>query len=134
MCKYIKDGGLIKSRERGENIGRDEKRIAGSLETRTFYRCYRFLDPSNMASTWKTLFNSLRDEICFTADCSTKYYPLRNCGNKMTLYVHKTLRLSLSFDIFKTLLLQVSIILEDGNKMQMKMNECCDIKRNVIRK
>lgn len=133
MCKYIKDGGLIKSRERGENIGRDEKRIAGSLETRTFYRCYRFLDPSNMASTWKTLFNSLRDEICFTADCSTKYYPLRNCGNKMTLYIHKTLRLSLSFDIFKTLLLQFPLYWRMEIKCKWKWTNC-DIKRNVIRK
>lgn len=82
-------------------------------ETTEFLENSKFLPVSwsfeyTMASTWKSLFNSLRDEICFAADCSMKYYPLGSIGNKMTLllYVHETLRLSLSFDIFKTLLLQ----------------------------
>lgn len=126
MCEYIKDGGLIKSRERGENIGRDEKRIAGSLETRTFYRCYRFLDPSNMASTWKTLFNSLRDEICFAADCSTKYYLLRNVAIKWC-YTSTKLYDYLCLSIFSKRCF--SSFHYTGNKMQMKMNEYCDIKR-----
>lgn len=82
-------------------------------ETTEFLGNSKFLPVSwsfeyTMASTWKSLFNSLRDEICFAVDCSMKYYPLGSIGNKMTLllYVHETLRLSLSFDIFKTLLLE----------------------------
>lgn len=92
FCKYIKNGDVIKSRERGENIGRDRNErndgIAGSLETQKFLPVLpvSWSFEYTMASTRKTLFNSLRDEICFAADCSMKYYPLGSVAIKWRYY------------------------------------------------